>query len=64
MKTPRYTDLRYQNGYVKAANTDVSKTFRRERERIKAAAEQAAKDDQERAEKVRALETQALRRAK
>ena len=44
MKAPKYTDLRYPHGYVRAANTDVSKTFRRIRERLKAEAEQAAKD--------------------
>ena len=54
-KTPRYTDLRYPHGYVRAANTDVSKTFRRVRERLKAEAEQLAKDETERAEKVRAM---------
>ena len=55
MKAPKYTDLRYPHGYVRAANTDVSKTFRRVRERIKAQAEQAAKDEQERVEKVRRM---------
>ena len=56
MKAPRYTDAhKYPNGYRKAAATDVRSTFRRERERIKAAAEQAAKDAQEVAAKVRRL---------
>ena len=43
-KTPRYSDGRYPHGYRKAANTDVRVTWRKERERLKAAAEQAAKD--------------------
>ena len=56
MKSPRYTDAhKYPNGYRKAASTDVRATFRRERERLKAAAEQAAKDAEEVAAKVRRL---------
>lgn len=56
MKTPRYTDgHKYPQGYRKAAATDVRLTFRRERERLKAAAEQAAKDEVERQAKVRRL---------
>ena len=47
-KTPRYSDGRYPHGYRKAANTDVRATFRRIRERLKAEAEQAAKDAAER----------------
>ena len=56
MKQPKYTDLRYPNGYVRSANTDVSKTFRRARERIKAQAEQAARDQAEAQAKVRKME--------
>ena len=56
VKTPRYTDgHKYPTGYRKAASTDVRLTFRRERERIKTATEQAAKDESERQEKVRAM---------
>ena len=55
MKTPRYSDLRYPNGYVRAAATDVRKTFRRIRERLKAEAEQAAKDQAEAEAKVRQM---------
>lgn len=51
MKTPRYTDShKYPTGYRKAAATDVRLTFRRERERLKAQAEQVAKDEAERQE--------------
>ena len=31
MKTPRYTDTRYANGYRPAAQTDIRKTFARVR---------------------------------
>ena len=56
MKTPRYTDgHKYPQGYRKAAATDVRLTFRRARERLKAAAEQVAKDEAERQEKVRRM---------
>ena len=56
MKAPRWTDAhKYPQGYRKAANTDVAATFRRVRERIKAQAEQAAKDEAERAEKLRPM---------
>ena len=56
MKTPRYTDQhKYPQGYRKAAATDVRLTFRRERERIKALAEQAAKDSAEAEAKVRTM---------
>ena len=49
MKSPRYTDAhKYPTGYRKAASTDVRATFRRIRERLKAEAEQAAKDAAER----------------
>lgn len=45
MKTPRYTDLhKYPNGYKKAAETDMEKTFRRIlNERARNEAEQEAK---------------------
>lgn len=56
MKTVRYTDShKYPNGYRKAAATDVRATFRRIRERLKAEAEQAAKDAAEVQEKVRKM---------
>lgn len=56
MKTPRYTDIhKYANGYRKAAATDVRLTFRRERERLKVEAEQAARDASEVQEKVRRM---------
>ena len=55
MKTPRYCDGRYTTGYRKAANTDVRATFRRIRERLKAEAEQAAKDAAEAEAKVRTM---------
>ena len=56
MRAPKFTDgHKYPNGYRKAAATDVRLTFRRERERLKAAAEQAAKDEVERQAKVRRL---------
>lgn len=54
MKTPRYTDLRYPHGYVRAAATDVRKTFARirkaqaEKERAAQAAADAAKAEAER----------------
>lgn len=54
-KIPRYTDNRYPNGYVRAASTDIGKTFRRVRAELKAKAEQEAKDDAERQEKVRRM---------
>ena len=55
MKTPRFTDgHKYPNGYRKAAATDVRLTFRRERERLKAAAEQASRDQAEQEAKDRA----------
>ena len=55
MKTPRYCDGRYENGYTRAAATDVRKTFRRIRAEQAKAAEQAAKDEQERQAKVRRM---------
>lgn len=43
MKTPRYTDShKYPHGYKKAAETNVEATFRREREKLKANAAEAA----------------------
>ena len=42
MKTPRYTDNRYPNGYRKSVNTSVAATFRRIRAEQKAKAEQEA----------------------
>lgn len=43
MKTPRYTDLRYLNGYRRSVETDVRATFRRvERERAAQAEHDAA----------------------
>lgn len=41
MKTPKYSDGRYQHPYRKAAETDVSVTFRRVRAEHKAKAEEA-----------------------
>ena len=56
MKQPKYTDAhKYPNAYRKSTATDIRLTFRRERERLKAEAEQAAKDAQEVAAKVRRL---------
>ena len=55
MKSPRYCDGRYEHGYTRAASTDVRKTFRRERERLKLEAEAAAKDEAERLAKVRRM---------
>ncbi len=55
MKQPKYTDLRYPHGYVRAANTDVSKTFRRVRERLKVEAEQKERDAAEAEAKVRTM---------
>ncbi len=56
MKAPKFTDAhKYPNGYRKAASTDVRLTFRRERERLKAAAEQAARDQAEQEAKVRTM---------
>ena len=55
MKQPKYCDNRYPFGYTRAAATDVRKTFRRERERLKQEAEAAAKEEAERAEKVRKI---------
>ena len=56
MKTPRYTDgHKYPTGYRKAASTDVRLTFRRAREKLKADAEQAAKDAAEAEAKVRQM---------
>ena len=56
MKSPKYTDAhKYPNAYRKSTATDIRLTFRRERERLKAEAEQAAKDAQEVAAKVRRL---------
>jgi hypothetical protein len=42
MKTPRYTDNRYPNGYRKSVNTSVAATFKRIRAEQKAKAEQDA----------------------
>lgn len=42
MKTPKYTDTRYVNGYRPAAQTDVRKTFARIRAELKANADQEA----------------------
>lgn len=42
MRTPRYTDNRYLNGYRPAAQTNVALTFRRIRAEQKAAADLAA----------------------
>lgn len=37
MKTPRYTDLhRYQHGYKKATETDITGTFKRIRRELEA----------------------------
>ena len=56
MAKPKFTDAaRYPNGYRDSKHTNVAATFRRERERLKAAAEQAAKDEAERQEKVRRM---------
>ena len=56
MKTPRFTDsARYPTCYRKAAATDIRLTFRRMRERLKAEAEQSARDESERQEKVRRM---------
>ena len=60
MKQPKYTDLRYPNGYVRAAATDVRKTFARirkaaaEKERAVQAAADAAKAEAERVEREQA----------
>lgn len=41
MKEPRYTDLyRYGNGYRRAVDTDIAKTFERARAEHKQRAEQ------------------------
>ena len=56
MKQPKYTDAhKYPNAYRKSTATDIRLTFRRERERLKAAAEQAARDQAEAEAKVRSL---------
>ena len=55
MKQPKYTDLRYPRGYVPAARTNIAATFRRVRLEQQKAAEQAAKDEAERAEKLRPM---------
>lgn len=39
MKTPRYTDDRYPNGYRKSVNTNLAATFKRIRAEQKEAAE-------------------------
>lgn len=55
MKTPRYTDLRYPNGYKSAAQTDIRKTFARIRAEQKAKAEQDARNAAEAAAKTTKL---------
>ena len=56
MKTPRYTDAdRWPNGYRRAAETDISKTFARVRAEQKRQAEQDAKNAAEAQEKMRPL---------
>ena len=56
MKPPRYTDSsRWPNGYRRAAETDISKTFARVRAEQKKAAEQAAIDAAEREAKLRPM---------
>lgn len=57
MKTPRYTDLRYPNGYKPAAQTDIRKTFARIRAEQKAKAEQEARNAAEAAAKTTTLKT-------
>ena len=43
MRTPKYSDTRYQNGYKRAAETDIRRTFNRVRaEAEKKAAAKAA----------------------
>ena len=54
-KTPRYADNRYPNGYTPAKDTDIRKTFARERKRIKEAQDAQKRADEERAEKVRKI---------
>lgn len=55
VKTPRYTDTRYQNGYRPSAQTDIRKTFARVRAEQKAKAEQDAANAAEAQVKVKAL---------
>jgi len=55
-KAVRYTDTtRYPNGYRKSAETNIQLTFRRVREKLKIEAEQAARDEAERNEKLRPM---------
>lgn len=56
MKTPRYTDDRYPNGYRPAAQTNIALTFRRIRAEQKAAAERAAENQAEAERKTRTLQ--------
>ncbi len=56
MRAPKFTDAhRYANGYRDSKRTDIRLTFRRERERLKAAAEQAERDRAEAEAKVRKI---------
>jgi len=56
MKPPRFTDMhRWPNGYRRAAETDISKTFARVRVEQKKAAEQAALDAAELDAKLRPM---------
>ena len=55
MKQPKYTDLRYPNGYTPAAATDLEKTFRRIRAEQKAAAELEARNKAEAEQKTRPM---------
>ena len=54
-KTPRYADNRYPNGYTPAKDTDIRKTFARERKRIKEAQDAQKRADEEAARKVTVL---------
>jgi hypothetical protein len=55
-KSPRYTDsARWPNGYRRAVETDIGKTFARVRAEQKKAAEQAASDEAERIAKLRPM---------
>ena len=53
MKSPKYTDQRYPNGYTPAARTDIQAMFRRVRRETAEAAERKKVAEAETATKVR-----------
>lgn len=55
MKTPKYVDNRYPRGYVRAAETNLARTFARIRAELKAKAEQEARDKEEAVQKMRPM---------